>query len=398
MRISKRISALAGSPTLALDAKVQSLRSRGVDVVDFGAGQPDFATSDAVKQAAYEAIRENRTRYTHSSGLLEARQAVAHHLDGLFGLAYDPAREVMVTNGAKQALYNAVHSLVDPGDEVIVLSPYWVSYPDQIRSAGGVPVVLPTEEAGFAIDTDRLARLVSDRTRAIVVNSPSNPTGRLLAREELEAVARLAVDRDLFVISDEIYGCMVYEGKHVSFPSVLDAVRARTILVGAVSKTYSMTGWRIGWAAGPEDIIAAMGRLQSHCTSNPCTVSQWAAIEALRGDQSERESRLREFARRRARMVQRLNDAGMECAEPAGAFFCFPRVDRCFGGELDGKTIDGSLAFADACLDAGRVAVVPGIAFGTDAFVRISYAVSIEEIDRGMDRLAEFLTRIRQPA
>lgn len=399
MRISKRISALAGSATLALNAKVQELRAQGVDIIDFGAGQPDFHTPDLVKDAAIAAIRDNRTRYTAAAGLLETRQAVAHHLREEFGLDYAPDNEIVVTNGAKQALFNAIHALVDEGDEIIVPSPYWVSYPEQVRAAGAAPVVLPTEENGFQIDLPRLARMIDDRTRAIILNSPSNPTGMVYSRSDLEGVARIAIEKDIAIIADEIYGKMVYEGTFTPFASLSEEARARTIVIGAVSKTYSMTGWRIGWAAGPADIIRAMSRLQSHSTSNACTVSQWGAIAALTGDQSETETRLDRFDKRRRHMVKRLQAIdGIECQSPGGAFFVFPRVDHFYRGTIDGRVIEGSLAFAELCLESAKVALVPGFAFGADAYVRLSYTVSIEDIDRGMDSLVEFLSRIEQHA
>ena len=399
MRISDRISSLAASATLALNAKVQSLRQEGVDIVDFGAGQPDFPTPDAVKRAAIAAIEANKTRYTAASGLPEARAAVAHHLREEFQLEYDPAKEVLVTNGAKQALFNAVHATADSGDEVILFSPYWVSYPEQVRSSGATPVVVPTEDNGFRIDPDRLRAAITDRTRTILLNSPSNPSGAVLPREDLEAIARIAIEHDLVVVTDEIYAKMVYDGSFVPFTSLSDEIRARSIVVGAVSKTYSMTGWRFGWATGPAELIGPMARLQAHSTSNACSITQWAAIEALTGDQSETEARAVEFAKRRDRMLERIRAIdGIECAEPGGAFFAFPRVDRFYGGRIDGRKIDGSLAFAEACLDVARIALVPGLPFGSDAFVRISYATSIEEIDRGMDRFEELVAKIEQPA
>ncbi len=386
---------MAESATLALDAKVQELRRAGTDIVDFGAGQPDFPTPDPVKEAGERAIRENRTKYTAAAGLPEARKAVEHHLHEDFGTKYDAGREILVTNGAKQAIFNAVQTLADAGDEILVPSPYWVSYPEQVRSCGAVPVVIPTEDSDFRLDPKRVEDAITDRTRAIILNSPSNPTGAVYTRDELEAVAKIAETHDLVVIADEIYGRMVYDGTFVSFGALGDAARARTVVIGAVSKTYSMTGWRFGWAAGPSELIGPMSRLQSHSTSNACTVSQYAAIEALTGDQTETERRVVEFDRRRQHMLDRLAKIdGFDCIAPSGAFFVFPRVERLFGGRIDGKSIDGSLAFAEAALEHAKVAIVPGVAFGSDAFVRISYAISIDEIDRGVDRLADFVGRI----
>lgn len=387
---------MAESATLALDAKVQELRRKGAGIVDFGAGQPDFPTPDPVKEAGKRAIRENRTKYTPAAGLPEARKAVAHHLHEGFGTAYDAGREVLVTNGAKQAIFNAVQCLADAGDEILFPSPYWVSYPEQVRSCGAVPVVVPTEDTDFRLDAKRLEDAITDRTRAIILNSPSNPTGAVYTRGELEAVAALAEKHDLVVIADEIYGRMVYDADFVSFGALGEAARARTIVIGAVSKTYSMTGWRFGWAAGPSELIGPMSRLQSHSTSNACTVSQYAAIEALTGDQSETARRVEEFDRRRRHMLDRLAKIdGFDCIKPDGAFFVFPRIEGLFGSQVDGSAIDGSLAFAEAVLERASVAIVPGLAFGSDAFVRISYAVSIDEIDRGVDRLAEFVGTLR---
>ncbi len=399
MRISARIASLSGSATLALDARVQELRKAGADIVDFGAGQPDFPTPDRVKEAAYGSIRDNRTRYTPAAGMVDTREAVAGHLERDFSLAYDPKGEILVTNGAKQAIFNAVHALVEPGDEVILFSPYWVSYPEQVRSAGATPVVVPTEDCGFRIDPERLAAAVTDRTKLLIVNSPSNPAGTVFTKADLEQIARVAIENDLAVISDEIYGGMTYDGSFVPLASLGSEIRERTVTVGAVSKTYSMTGWRLGWAAGPADGIRAMSRLQSHSTSNACTISQWAAIEALGGDQTEVAERNEEYRRRRDCLMERIASIeGLECAVPSGAFFAFPNVERFLGGSVEGKRLNDSIAFAEACLEMARVAVVPGIAFGSERYVRVSYATSLEQIEEGMDRLGALLAKVRVPA
>ena len=386
--LADRIKALAPSPTLAIQAKAKAMRAQGIDVISFGAGEPDFDTPERVKEAAIRAMRQGHTKYTDASGIVELREAVCRKLKRDNGLDYEPA-DVLISVGAKHSLYNAVVALLNPGDEVLIPAPYWVSYPEQVKLVDGVPVAVPTEEAdGFQVDPARLAAAVTPRTRAVVINSPNNPTGAVFSPAALRAVGELAVKHDLLVISDECYEALTYEGRHVSIASLGPEVKARTLVVNTCSKAYAMTGWRIGYAAGPRALIKAMGDVQSQVTSNPCSIAQWAAVEALTGPQDDVAKMAGEFDQRRRVMVPALNAIpGVTCVTPGGAFYAFPNVAGLFGKRGQGKPLRGSADVTAFLLEVARVAVVPGLDFGSDSHIRLSYATGLATIQEGLSRM-----------
>ncbi len=399
MTLADRLKTLAPSSTLAVQAKARELRAKGIDVISFGAGEPDFDTPERVKDAAVQAMRRGQTKYTEVGGIVELRAAVCAKLKRDNGLAYEPA-DVLVSVGAKHTLFNLIVALVNPGDEVLVPSPYWVSYPEQVRLLGGVPVEVATSEStGFDLDPARLAAAVTTRTKLIVVNSPNNPTGAVFSPAALQAVARLAVERGLWIVSDECYEALTFEGRHVSIASFGPDVRARTLTVNTCSKAYAMTGWRIGYAAGPRELIRAMTDVQSQVTSNPSSIAQWAAVEALTGPQDEVAKMAGEFDRRRRLIVAGLNALpGVRCVMPKGAFYAFANVSGLFGrtwrrpeGALK---LSSSLDVTGFLLEEARVAVVPGKDFGSDAHVRLSYATSDALISEGLARMGAALARL----
>jgi len=390
--LADRLKTLAPSSTLAVQAKARELRARGIDVISFGAGEPDFDTPERIKQAALQAMRRGQTKYTEVGGVPELRAAVCAKLKRDDGLEYVPD-EILVSCGAKHTLYNLVTALLNPGDEMLVPSPFWVSYPEQARLLGAVPVSVETREAtGFDLDPDRLRAAVTPRTKLIVLNSPNNPTGAVFSREALEAVARLAVERGLWVVSDECYESLTFEGRHVSIASLGPDIKARTVVVNTCSKAYAMTGWRIGYAAGPRALIRAMTDVQSQVTSNPSSVAQWAAVEALSGPQDDVAKMAGEFDRRRRLIIAGLNALpGVTCVMPKGAFYAFANVSGLFGRTwTQGETqtpLKGSVDVTGFLLEAARVAVVPGLDFGSDAHVRLSYATSDTLISEGLTRM-----------
>ena len=390
--LAQRMKSLAPSSTLAVQARARELRARGVDVISFGAGEPDFDTPERIKAAAVQALRRGETKYTEVAGIPELRAAVCAKLKRDQGLDYEPA-EVLISVGAKHTLFNLAAALLDPGDEVLVPSPYWVSYPEQARLLGAVPVAVPTDErSGFDLDPDRLAAAVTPRTRLVVLNSPNNPTGAVFSREALAAVGRLAIERDLWIVSDECYEALTYEGRHVSIAQLGPEVKRRTVVVNTCSKAYAMTGWRIGYAAGPRPLIQAMTTVQSQVTSNPSSVAQWAAVEALAGPQDEVAKMAGEFDRRRRLIVDGLNALpGVSCVMPRGAFYVFPNVSGLFGRRVSvggaPRELRTSTDVAEFLLEHARVAVVPGLDFGSDAHVRLSYATSAELIREGLARM-----------
>jgi aspartate aminotransferase len=386
--LADRLKTLAPSPTLAMQAKAKAMRAQGIDVISFGAGEPDFDTPRRIKDAAIRAIEQGQTKYTEVGGVPELRAAVCQKFKRDNGLDYAPD-EVTVSCGAKHTLYNLFMALVNPGDEVLIPSPYWVSYPEQVRLLGGVPVAVDTPEStGFDLDPAELRRAVTPRTKMIVLDSPGNPTGAVFSPAALAEVAKLAVERDLWIVSDECYEALTYEGRHVSIASLSAEVKARTIVVNTCSKAYAMTGWRIGYAAGPKPVIKAMTDVQSQVTSNPASVSQWAAVEALGGAQDEVATMASEFNRRRRVIIAALNAVpGVHCVMPKGAFYAFPNVSGLFGKRARGGVLRGS---ADVCaflLDEARIATVAGIDFGSDAHIRLSYATSLEMITTGLARM-----------
>ena len=391
--LAKRLSTLQPSATLAVQARAKELKGQGIDVISFGAGEPDFDTPARIKDAAIEAMRKGQTKYTEVGGIPELRTAVCAKFKRDNGLDYEPA-DVLVSCGAKHTLYNIFTALLDPGDEVIVPSPYWVSYPEQVRLLDGVPVPVATrQETGFDLDPERVAAAVSPRTKLIVLNYPNNPTGAVFSRATLQAVAQLAVARGLWIISDECYEALSFEGRHVSIAALDPAVKARTLVVNTCSKAYAMTGWRIGFAAGPRAVIRAMTDVQSQVTSNPSSIAQWAAVEALGGVQDEVAKMAGEFDRRRHLIIEGLNALpGVRCVMPKGAFYAFADVSGLFGKRPpNGAPLAGSGDVASWLLDAARVAVVPGADFGSDAHIRMSYATSAALISEGLARMATAL-------
>lgn len=377
--------------TLALTAKAKQMKKSGIDVVGFGAGEPDFDTPDHIKAIAIEDIQKGVTKYTPESGTPELKEAICKKFKRDNGLEYAPD-QIIVSPGAKYSLYIAIFALCDQGDEVIIPSPYWLTYPEQVKAAGGVPVFIKTGiESEFKITPDQLKKAITPRTSIFILNSPSNPTGALYSKEELEKIADVILDSNVTVISDEIYESLVYdEEKFVSFPSIHPGLKEKTIIVNGVSKTYSMTGWRIGYAAGPKEVIGAMSRLQSHSTSNPTSFTQRASAVAIMGDQSCVEKMRLAFDERRKYMVKRLNAMpGIRCATPKGAFYAFPNVRSCYGKKLAGKLIQGSMDLSNVFLEDFKVGVVPGLPFGDDECIRLSYALSMEDIKKGLDRIEE---------
>ena len=392
--LAERMKSLAPSSTLAVQAKAKELRARGIDVISFGAGEPDFDTPARIKDAAVQAMQRGQTKYTEVGGIAELRAAVCTKLKRDNDLAYEPA-DVLVSVGAKHTLFNLFTAVLDPGDEVLVPSPYWVSYPEQVKLVGGVPVAVTTDEStGFDLDPERLRRAITPRTKVIVLNSPNNPTGAVFSRPALEAVARLAVEHDLLVVSDECYEPMTYEGRHRSIAQLGADVKARTLVVNTCSKAYAMTGWRIGFAAGPRELIKAMTDVQSQVTSNPSSIAQWAAVEALAGPQDDVAKMATEFDRRRRLIVEGLNALpGVSCVMPKGAFYAFANVSGLFRRRAPEATaaLAGSADVTEFLLTHAKVAVVPGIDFGSDAHVRLSYATGTELIRQGLERMASAL-------
>ena len=396
MKLSQRAKKLQPSATLAITAKEKALKAQGVDVIGFGAGEPDFDSPENVKEEAIRAIRAGFTKYTAVGGIDELKEAIINRMKLDYGLEYQKP-EIIVSNGAKHTLYNLTQAMFEEGDEVIVPAPYWVSYPEQITLAGADPVILNTrEEEGFKIDPAELKKLITPRTRALVLNYPSNPTGATYNEVELRRIVDVAMEAGLTIISDEIYDKIIFDGiKHTPVATLGEDVKKATILVNGVSKTYAMTGWRIGYAAGDKDVINAMGKLQGQSTSNPTSISQWAALEAYRGPHDVIEDRTREFEKRKNYIVERLNAIpGMKCFSPQGAFYAFPNVSGFYGKRYNGKDINSSMTFTEFLLDEAKVAVVPGDSFGSDDHVRISFATSMENIVKGMDRIEEAVGKL----
>jgi aspartate aminotransferase len=396
MKLSERARAIRPSLTFAVEAKAREMRARGIDVIGFGAGEPDFDTPEHIRRAGIDAINSGFTRYTPTAGIPELKEAIVAKFQRENGLEYKPS-QIIVSCGAKHSLCNAFQALCGQGDEVIIPCPYWVSYPDQVRMSGATPVIIDTTSTNFKITPEALTEAITPRTRVIVLNSPSNPTGMMYSEDELSAIADIVVEHDLFVLSDEIYERLLYRGtKFISIASLGEEIKARTLVVNGVSKTYAMTGWRIGYAAGDADLIAAMNRIQSHSTSNPCSISQKAALAAITGPDEPIEHMVEQFRVRGEYMHERL--CGMpkiECVEPVGAFYCFPKVSGFYGKSLGGIELKDSISFADAILEKAHVAIVAGAGFGTEDYIRMSYATSLEKIKEGLDRFEQALNDMK---
>jgi len=393
-RISARIAAISESATLAVDAKAKALKAAGRPVIGFGAGEPDFPTPDYIVEAAVEACRTPRFhKYTPAGGLPELKAAVAEKTLRDSGFEAE-ASQVLITNGGKQAVYEAFAALLDPGDEVLVPTPYWTTYPESIKLAGGVPVdVVADETTGYLVSVEQLEAARTDRTKVLLFVSPSNPTGAVYTREQVAEIGRWAAEHGLWVVTDEIYEHLVYGGAEFSsMPVVVPELADRTLILNGVAKTYAMTGWRVGWMIGPKDVVKAATNLQSHATSNVANVSQAAALAAVSGDLSA-VARMREaFDRRRQTMVRLLNDIpGVFCPVPEGAFYAYPSVKELLGKEIRGKRPQTSVELAALILEEAEVALVPGEAFGTPGYFRLSYALGDEDLAEGVGRVAKLL-------
>ena len=395
LSLAKRAGLVSPSLTLAITAKVKEMRQRGVDVIGFGAGEPDFDTPSHIKEEAKRAMDDGFTKYTPSSGIKELKEAMSKKFREDNRLNYSLS-QIIVSCGAKQCLYNAIQVICEEGDEVILPSPYWVSYPEQIKLSGAVPRILKTRgEDGFKINPQTLSNHITPKTKLLILNSPNNPTGAVYSKDELKAIAEIAIKNNIYIISDEIYEKTIYEAKHTSIASLNSKIKDLTIVINGVSKTYSMTGWRIVYAAGKEEIIKAMSNLQSHSTSNPTSFAQKGALAAISGPQDSVIKMRTEFKKRRDYMLKKLNQIpGISCTEPRGAFYLFPNISEILGRSFNGKKIRNSLDLTDFLLREARVAVVPGVAFGADNYIRLSYATSMDNIIKGIERLKKAVSKL----
>lgn len=398
MQISERAKSVKPSPTLTIDAKAKALKAAGQDVIGFGAGEPDFDTPANIKAAAQKAIEKGQTKYTAVGGTDELKDAVRAKLKRDNNLEYS-RDEIIVSCGAKHSLYNLFQAMLNPGDEIIIPSPYWVSYPDMAILAGAVPVIVEGKEAdGFKVKPEALARAITPKSRLLVVNSPSNPTGGAYSAAELKAIAEVVrPHKDLMIVSDEIYEKLLYDGFPFATIAAVDAeMRSRTFVVNGMSKAYAMTGWRLGYTAGDKSVVSAMAKIQGQSTSNPTSIAQAAGVEALNGSQDEVARMAGEFAKRRDYIVERLNGIpGVRCRKPEGAFYVFPNISALFGKSANARKIADADAFADYLLEDFNVAVVPGAGFGAPEYMRLSYATSLENIRKGIDRIAEAVSKLK---
>lgn len=396
MDLSERVRQLSPSPTLAITAKAISMRAQGLDVISFGAGEPDFDTPGHIKKAAIQAIDNGFTKYTPVGGIDKLKDAIIEKFRRDNGLQYERS-QVLVSCGGKHAIYNLAQALFDAGDEVIIPAPFWVSYPPIVKLAGATPVIIETsEEEGFRIFPERLEEAITPRTKALILNSPCNPTGAVYERRDLEALAEIVLNKGIYVISDDIYEKIVFDGFRFTTIASLDRdLNNRTVIVHGVSKTYSMTGWRIGFTAGPAELIEAMASVQSQSTSNPTSIAQKAATVALAGPQEPVMEMVQVFQERRDLIFDRLNAIeGVSCFKPQGAFYVFPNFSSWFGGTYQGKKITDSMGLADYLLTTSHVALVPGVSFGAEGYERFSFATSAENIQKGLDRVEEALARL----
>jgi|SaaInlStandDraft_6_1057023.scaffolds.fasta_scaffold47728_1 aspartate aminotransferase len=398
IKTSKLANAIEPSITMEITSLAKSLRASGQDVIGFGAGEPDFDTPEFIKEAAKKAIDEGKTKYTPAAGIQELKQAICDKFKTDQGLEYTP-ENIVVSCGAKHTIYNLLLALVDQGDEVLIPSPYWVSYPDQVRLAGGTPVIVEADEStAFKLTPSILKAAITPKTKILMLNSPSNPTGMVYSRAELNALAPILEEHNITILSDEIYEKLVYAGQeHVSIATLSESLKNQTIIINGVSKAYSMTGWRIGYCAAPVNVAKGMSKIQSHSTSNPTTPSQWASIEALKHGEKDIERMKVSFNERRLKMVELLNNIdGISCVEPKGAFYAFPNISGCFGKtSKTGIEIKSSKDFCSALLQEALVACVPGIGFGEDTCIRFSYATSMTDIENGLKRLSDWVGTLK---
>ena len=393
MELSKKGLTISASPTLAIDAKFKAMKAEGVDVVGFGAGEPDFDTPQHIKEAAVLAINEGKTKYTPASGTLELKKAVCEKLLRDNGISYKP-NQIVINNGAKHSLVNAFMAICNEGDEVLLPSPYWVSYPEMVKLADAVAVPInTTEEKGFKITAKDFENAITPKTKAIIINSPSNPTGMSYTEEELRAIADVAVKNNIFIVADEIYEKLIYDGgKHFSMASISEEVKNLTIVVNGLSKSFAMTGWRIGYTASNPEIAAIMSNIQSHATSNPNSIAQAAAVAALNGPEDCVEEMKKAFVERRNYMVERINKIdGVSCIKPNGAFYVMMNISKVLGNTYYGTKVNTADEFCELLLEKAKLALVPGTGFNAPDYVRWSYATSMENINEGLTRLEKFL-------
>jgi aspartate aminotransferase len=394
--ISETASTVEASITMAITALANQLKSEGKPVIGMSAGEPDFDTPEFIKEAGIDAIRAGKTKYTAAAGLPVLKESIAKRLKADHGLDYD-ASQIVVSCGAKHSIFNVLLATLNSGDEVIIPSPYWVSYPDQVKMLGGVPVFIETTDAdNFKITAQQLEASITKKSKIVILNTPSNPTGMVYTKSELQSLAEVIVKHQLLVISDEIYEKLIYDGEHVSIASLGEDIKDLTILINGASKAYSMTGWRIGYAAMPKEIAGACGRLQSHSTSNPTSISQWASLAAFEGDDSAVMEMKKEFVKRKKYMVERLNSiSGITCLDPQGAFYAFPNISALIGKKSASGTIEDSVSFCTLFLQDKLVACVPGSGFGAEGYLRLSYATSMDAIVSALDRLEEWVGELK---
>ncbi len=397
MKLADRVNKIQPSPTLAIDAKAKALIAQGVDIIGFGAGEPDFGTPENIKQAGKKAIDDGFTKYMPVGGADDLKDAIIGKMKKDHGIEYS-RDEISVACGAKHSLYNISQALIQEGDEVIIPAPYWVSYPDQVVLAGGTPVFIETDESSaFKITPTQLEQAITPKTKALILNSPCNPTGTSYSFEEMKALGEVCLKHDFMIISDDIYERLIYDG--LVFNNIVQVVpelKSRVVVVNGVSKTYAMTGWRIGYACGPKELISAMTKMQSQSTSNATSVAQKASVEALNGPQDVVTDMIKQFEKRRTYIVSRLNSMpGVTCFNSTGAFYVFPNFSSFYGKSFEGKQINNSSEFAAYLLENAKVALVPGVAFGADNYARLSYACSMENIEKGMDRIEEAIKLLK---
>lgn len=391
--LSKKNGAITPSVTLAITAKAKKMKAEGIDIISFSAGEPDFKTPEHIRKVAIDVIEKGLTGYTASAGMPDLKQSICYKLKEENNLDYSP-ENIVVSSGAKHSLYNVLQAICNPGDEVIISVPYWVSYPEMVKMADAKPVLVETlEENGFKYTVENLEKAINDKTKAIILNTPNNPTGTVYTAEELKEIAEIAVKNDIFIISDEIYEKLIYEGSHVSIASLGEDIKKLTIVINGMSKAYAMTGWRIGYLAAEKEIAKIITNVQSHATSNPNTIAQYASIEAIKGDQEPIEEMVKAFDERRKYMVERINQIdNLSCLMPKGAFYVMVNISKLIGKNIGGHQIDGSMDLAEYLLDTAKVAVIPGAGFGVDNYVRLSYATSLENIKAGLERIEKAIT------
>ncbi len=391
--IADRVQNMTPSITLAITAKANQLKAQGVNIIGFGAGEPDFDTPDYIKKAGIEAIQKGFTKYTPAAGIASLRKAICRKLREDNGLEYS-IDEIIVNSGAKHSISTALQAICNPGDEVIIPVPYWVSYPEMVKIPEAVPVFVETKSANnFKMTKEELLSTITPKTKAIMINTPSNPVGAVYSKKELQDIADIAVENQIYIISDEIYEKMVYDNhKHVSIASLGQDIKNLTILINGMSKVYAMTGWRLGYTAGNKEVIQAMGKIQGHAISHPSSITQYAGLAALEGDQSVVQDMVTEFDKRRNYMINRLKAIdSLDYIYPEGAFYVFVDISKVFGRTFNSIKVNSSLEFADVLLEQANVAVVPGVGFGADNYMRLSYATSLEDIEEGLNRIENFL-------